>query len=256
MGARSNRIIIKNPGEQEKMRVACRLTAGVLREIERNIKPGITTGMIDQIAEAYIRAHGAVPTFKGYRGYPASACVSVNEELIHGIPGDRVLSGGDIVSVDIGVTCNGFIGDAARTYAVGTVPEDILQLIESARTAFFAGCNILRAGIRVGDISHMIQQCAEGRGYGVVRSFVGHGIGRQLHEPPEIPNYGDPGTGQVIPAGATLAIEPMITLGDHTVRILGDNWTVVTADRQPCAHYENTVLVTGDGYEILTDVSE
>jgi methionyl aminopeptidase len=212
--------------------------------------------MIDQLAEEVIRGSNARPSFKGYHGYPASVCVSVNQELIHGIPGERVLNGGDIVSVDVGVTLDGFIGDAARTFMVGSVPGDIQQLVESAQDAFFAGCKVLRAGVRVGDVSHLIQQCAEGRGYGVVRSFVGHGVGRDLHEPPEIPNYGEPGTGPIIPSGATLAIEPMITLGDHTVRILGDNWTVETADGQPCAHYENTVLVTETGYEILTDVSE
>jgi len=256
MGARGHRINVKSPAEQEKMRAACSLTATVLSEIEKIIRPGIITGMIDQLAEEIILSNNARPSFKGYHGYPASACVSVNEELIHGIPGDRALNGGDIVSVDVGVTLDGFIGDAARTFMVGPVPGDIQQLVESARDAFFAGCTTLRGGTRVGDVSHMIQKCAEGRGYGVVRSFVGHGVGRNLHEPPEIPNYGELGTGQVIPAGATLAIEPMITLGDHAVKILEDNWTVITADGQPCAHYENTVLVTETGYEILTDVKK
>ena len=256
MSARGHKIVVKTPEEQEKMRVACSLTGKVLAEIKKSIRPGMTTGMIDQLTEEIIISGGGKPSFKGYHGYPAAACVSVNEELIHGIPGNRELTGGDIVSVDVGVTCNGFIGDAARTFMVGPVPGDVQQLVTSAKDAFMAGCSVLRAGIRVGDISHAIQQCAEERGYGIVKSFVGHGVGRNLHEPPEIPNYGEPGTGQVIPAGATLAIEPMITLGEETVRILGDNWTVVTVDGLQCAHYENTVLVTETGYEILTDVSK
>ena len=256
MTARGTRIIAKNPAEQAKMRAACRLTGDVLGEIERHIQPGVTTGRLDEIAETYIRQHGGVPAFKGYRGYPASACISVNEELIHGIPGPRALQTGDIVSIDIGVQCQGFIGDAARTFTVGAVPGDIHRLVEAARSVFYAGCSKLHAGARIGDVSHAIQSSAESMGYGVVRVFVGHGIGAKLHEAPEIPNFGYPGTGPVIPAGATLAIEPMITLGDYAVRVLGDDWTVVTVDGLACAHYENTVLVTEDGYESLTDTNE
>ena len=238
------------------MRAACRLTAETLLEMEQHIKAGISTGMLDEIGEAFIRRHGGEPAFKGYHGYPASACISVNEELIHGIPGPRNLQTGDIVSIDIGVILQGYMGDMARTFAVGAVPGDLRKLADGAKTVFYAGCDTLRAGVRVGDVSHAIQTAAEQMGYGVVRDFVGHGIGKNLHEAPEIPNFGSPGTGQRIPAGATLAIEPMITLGDYRVRVLNDNWTVVTADGLPCAHYENTVLVTEQGYEILTDKSD
>jgi methionyl aminopeptidase len=246
------KIPVKSAREIEGMRAACRVAAETMDVIIRQVRPGVTTKELDASAEEYLRGAGARPAFKGYRGYPASTCISVNEELIHGIPGPRALCSGDIVSVDLGAVVDGFIGDLARTVAVGAVPEDVRRLVEAAAQAFEAGCAALRAGVRVGDISHAVEEFCRAAGYGVVQDYVGHGIGRALHEPPQVPNVGEAGTGPALSAGVTLAIEPMITLGGHAVRVRADRWTVETADGQPCAHYENTVLVTEDGSEILT----
>jgi len=237
------------------MRVAGRVAAETMEHLLAAVRPGITTAELDARADEYIGAAGGRAAFKGYRGYPASTCISINEELIHGIPGPRALRGGDIVSVDLGVIMDGFYGDLSRTVTVGAVPEDIRRMVDAARAAFTAGCAVLKAGVCLGDVSHAIEQYCRSAGYGVVRDYVGHGIGRALHEPPQVPNVGRPGTKPVLPAGVTLAIEPMITLGGDAVRVLDDQWTVVTADGQPCAHYENTVLVTEAGYEILTVAS-
>jgi methionyl aminopeptidase len=245
-------IPVKTADELLRMRAAGRIAAEVMTAVAAEVRPGVTTGALDDLAYDLIRAAGAEPTFKGYHGFPGSMCISVNEELIHGIPGRRVINAGDIVSLDLGVTYAGMIGDLTRTVCVGVVPGDVAALVATAQAACDAACAVLRAGVRVGDLAHAIQTLCEARGYGVVRDFVGHGVGAQLHEPPQIPNYGAPGTGPVIPAGATLAIEPMITLGDHRIKVLADKWTVVTRDGLPSAHYENTVLVTATGCENLT----
>ncbi|MCX7002285.1 MAG: type I methionyl aminopeptidase [bacterium] len=252
MSARRQMIPVKSPDDVARMREACRIVAATTKEVLRLARPGVTTGALDACAARLISAAGATPTFKGYRGFPGSICVSINDELIHGIPGPRVICPGDIVSVDIGVTYRGMIGDMARTVCVGAVPGDVAALVAGVREALEGACRMLRAGICVGDLSHALQGYADAHGYGVVRDYVGHGVGAALHEPPQIPNFGARGSGMVIPAGATLAIEPMFTLGDYRVRVLGDKWTVVTHDGAPCAHYENTVLVTDGGCEVLT----
>ncbi len=244
----------KNAKELNHMRTACDIAAKVLAQIAREMRPGVVLKDVDEKAEKYICETGATPAFKGYNGFPASTCISLNEQLIHGIPDYRTIADGDIVSVDLGVKKNGYYGDVARTFIVGTVPDDVRKLVATVKDAFHAVCNMLKAGVRVGDISHTIQAYAEKRGYGIVREYVGHGIGRELHEAPQIPNFGYAHSGARIPANATIAIEPMITLGDYHVHVCDDKWTVVTADRMPCAHYENTVLVTDNGCEILTNV--
>lgn len=238
------------------MRTACAIAGKVLAEIAHHVRPGVLLKDLDELAEQKIREVGATPAFKGYNGFPASTCISVNEQLIHGIPDSRPIADGDIISVDLGVKKDGFYGDVARTFIIGTIPDDVRRMVKAVKDAFDAVCEMLHAGVRVGDISHTVQTYAESRGYGVVREYVGHGIGRGLHEPPQIPNFGKAGSGVRIPAGATLAIEPMITLGDYHVQVCNDDWTVVTADKMPCAHYENTVLVTDNGCEILTQVEE
>ncbi len=234
------------------MRAVCRLAAQVMAAVVAAVRPGVPTAELDQLAERLITDGGGRPAFKGYRGYPCSTCISINEELIHGIPGPRLIAPGDVVSVDLGVVLDGLMGDMARTVAVSPVPGDIARMVATVEEGFAAACAAVRAGARVGDISHAVQSLCEARGYGIVRDYVGHGIGRQLHEPPQIPNFGQPGSGPELPAGATLAIEPMITLGGHAVKVLADHWTVVTQDGAACAHYENTVLVTPEGCEILT----
>lgn len=252
MGHGVHAIRPKSPADIVRMRAACGLAARTMAHVASLTVPGVRTRDLDAAAAAYIAAGGGEAAFLGYHGYPAHVCVSINEELIHGIPGDRAIRGGDIVSVDVGVRLDGFIGDVARTFTVGAVPGDVRRMVDTAREAFDAACAVLRAGCHVGDLSHAIQTHCERQGYGVVRDYVGHGVGRELHEPPQIPNVGERRRGTVIPAGATLAIEPMITLGTFKVKVRSDRWTVVTADGLPCAHYENTVLVTEDGCEILT----
>ncbi len=252
MGSDTHTIRAKTPAEIARMRVACALAARTMDHVAQMVRPGVATRELDEAAAAFIAAGGGESAFHGYHGYPARVCVSINEELIHGVPGARCISGGDIVSVDVGVKLDGFIGDLARTLRVGAVPGDICRMVDTAREAFEAACAVLRAGSRVGDLSHAIQAHCERQGYGVVRDYVGHGVGRALHEPPQIPNAGERRHGAVIPAGATLAIEPMITFGSWKVKVRPDRWTVVTADGLPCAHYENTVLVTEEGCEVLT----
>ena len=236
------------------MRRACYLTAKALQLAAEAVRPGITTFELDSILADFVIANNAIPAFYDYHGYPANACISVNEEVIHGIPGNRQLNLGDIVSVDFGVIIDGYYGDAARTFRVGAVPGDIDKLVKVTEQSFYEACKILKAGIRLGDVSHAIQTYCESHGFGIVRDYVGHGIGTNLHEPPQIPNFGKSGTGTVIPAGTTLAIEPMVTMGDYKIRVLDDGWTVVTRDGLPSAHYENTVLVTEKGCEILTKI--
>ncbi|NLZ48267.1 MAG: type I methionyl aminopeptidase [Clostridiales bacterium] len=245
-------IFLKNNKEIELMRLTGRIVAETLLLIEEKVRPGITTAELDRIAEEFITKHGARPSFKGLYGFPASLCISVNEQVVHGIPGKYVLKDGDIVSVDCGAFLNGFHGDAARTFAVGNITEEASKLIKVTKESFFKGIENAKVGNRLTDISHEIQNYVEAAGFSVVREFVGHGIGRSLHEDPDIPNYGRPGKGPKLVEGMALAIEPMVNVGSYKVRTLNDNWTVVTSDGSLSAHYENTIVILPDGPEILT----
>ncbi len=237
------------------MRRAGRLAGLVLKEISRLMNPGVTTKDLDVRAEKMIRDAGAVPTFLGYCGYPASICASLNDEVVHGIPHPkRVLKEGDIVSIDVGVTLDGFVGDTAGTFPVGRVSEEARRLLETTRRSLEKGMEQARVGRRLGDVSSAIQVCAESAGFSVVRDYSGHGIGRQMHEGPSIPNFGAAGTGIRLEEGLVLALEPMINQSDWKVKVLGDGWTVVTRDGGLSAHFEHTVAVTSDGPEILTSV--
>ena len=246
-------IVIKSKREIDLMREPCKVTAQLLNDLEAYIEPGRTTMDISEFVEKRITSHGMTPTFKGYGGFPAAACVSVNEEVIHGIPSKaRVLKEGDIVSIDVGATCKGYNSDAARTYPVGAISAEDQKLIDVTRQSFFEGIKYAMEGYRIGDIGHAVQQYAEGFGMGVIRDYTGHGTGTRLHEDPFIPNYGKAGKGARIERNMTLAIEPMIALGTYEVRVLGNEWTVVTVDGRKAAHYENTVLVTDGEPEIMT----
>lgn len=246
-------IVIKSKREIELMREPCKVTAELLKELEDFVKPGLSTKDISDFAEKKIEAHGMKPTFKGYGGFPAAACVSVNEEVIHGIPNaSRILKEGDIVSIDVGATYKGYNSDAARTYAVGKISEEDQKLIDVTRQSFFEGVKYAMEGYRIGDIGHAVQTYAESFGMGVIRDYTGHGTGSRLHEDPYIPNYGKAGKGAKIERNMTLAIEPMIALGTYEVRVLANEWTVVMADGKRSAHYENTILVTDGEPEILT----
>ncbi|HLD44647.1 MAG TPA: type I methionyl aminopeptidase [bacterium] len=247
-------IIIKSKDEIGFMRRAGRIVAGVLLKLGELIKPGVTTGELDRFAEDYIRAHGGLPTFLGYRGFPGSLCTSLNCEVVHGIPGKRKLIEGDIISIDCGVTLDGYIGDAARTYAVGQITADAARLIEGTEKALEAGMRQMKVGNRVGDVGCAVEGVAKQYGFGVVRDFVGHGVGRSMHEEPQIPNFGNPGTGPRLKTGMVFAIEPMLNLGGYEVKVLEDKWTVVTADGSLSAHAEHTVALTENGPEILTRV--
>ena len=246
-------IIIKSKREIDLMREPCKVTAELLRDLEAYIEPGRTTMDISEFVEKRITSHGMTPTFKGYGGFPAAACVSVNEEVIHGIPSkSRVLTDGDIVSIDVGATYKGYNSDAARTYPVGTISAEDQRLIDVTRESFFEGIKYAMEGYRIHDIGHAVQKYAEGHGMSVIRDYTGHGTGTKLHEDPLIPNYGRPGTGARIERGMTLAMEPMIALGSYDIRVLGNEWTVVMKDGRKSAHYENTILVTEGEPEILT----
>lgn len=245
-------IILKSPEEIRLLRRAGRLVAEAHALVAELIRPGVTTAELDEAVEALIRKAGGIPTFKGYHGYPASICTSVDNEVIHGIPGPRRLEEGQIVSVDIGVTLDGFVGDGAWTYPVGQVTPEVRRLLETTEEALYRGIEAARPGNRISDIGHAVQTFVESRGYSVVRDFVGHGVGRQMHEDPQVPNFGPPGRGPRIKEGMCLAIEPMVNMGRHEVRILDDQWTAVTVDGSLSAHFEHTVVVTRDGPEILT----
>jgi len=234
------------------MRQACRLTAECMQQMQGLVKPGITTEALDEAAFEFIDSRGAKPSFKGYRGYPGSICASVNEVIVHGIPGKRVLREGDIIGIDLGVLYKGFHGDMTRTFAVGEISPEAQRLIDTAKDCFDAQIEALVPGCRVGDLGYAAQAVAEGRGYSVVRDLCGHGVGRSLHEDPDVPNYGSRGRGIRLRPGMTLALEPMVNAGDYRIMVLDDGWTVVTYDGRLSAHYENTVLVTEDGSEILT----
>lgn len=246
-------VTVKSPQEIELMRKANRIVRDCLDLLQERIKAGMTTKELDRIAHEYLVKCGAVPSFLGYGGFPASICTSINEEVVHGIPSaKRRIEEGDIVSVDCGSIYRGYNGDAARTFAVGAVDEDKRKLIDVTRQSFFEGIKILKEGARLGDLGATIQSYAESFGYGVVRALVGHGIGKEMHEDPEVPNYGKAGHGMRLKAGMTIAIEPMINLGTWDVEMLEDGWTVVTKDGKPSAHYENTVAITPEGVEILS----
>lgn len=245
-------ITIKSAAELEGMRQSGRIAAAVLGELESLIRPGLRTRELDLYAEKRTRELGAVPAFKGYRGYPASVCVSVNEEIIHGIPSGRILQEGDIVSLDFGVLFEGFYSDSALTAPVGRISPEAARLIAAAERSFFKGLEQMKEGNRLSDISAAIQASVEAEGYSVIRQFVGHGIGRALHEEPQVPNFGASGRGPKIRPGMTLAIEPMIAAGAHDIEILEDGWTAITRDRRLAAHYEHTVAMTESGPELLS----
>ena len=234
------------------MRVANALVADVLAELAALVEPGVTTADLDAAAEKMVRAAGAEPAFKGYRGYPATLCASVNEQVVHGIPSARALAEGDIISLDMGVKLNGFFGDSAITVPVGRVSDDVHRLLKVTRLALAGAIEKVRVGGRVSDIGHAVQQFVEANGFSVVREFVGHGIGSSLHEDPQIANYGEPGRGPRLAEGMVLAIEPMVNMGRSAVKVLADGWTAVTRDGSLSAHFEHTVAVTKDGPDVLT----
>ena len=245
-------IILKSKSEIDIMREAGRIVALTHQELAKAIKPGVTTKQLDELAETFIRSKGAVPSFKGYNGFSGSICASVNEELVHGIPGKRILQEGDIISIDIGAQFEGYHGDSAWTYAVGNISEEDRRLMQVSEESLFKGLEKAIPGARLSDISHAIQIHAEAAGFTIVREYVGHGVGRDLHEDPQIPNYGPPDRGPRLKPGMVLAIEPMVNAGERYVRTLADNWTVVAVDGKNCTHYEHTIAITEEGYEILT----
>ena len=245
-------IIIKNHNEIALMKKSGRIVGETLLLLEKEVKPGITTANLDRMAEEFITKHGAKPSFKGLYGFPSSLCISVNEQVIHGFPGAYVLREGDIVSIDCGAFFDGFHGDAARTFPVGNISVDAQKLIDITKESFFQGIKYAKEGNKLTDISYGIQSYVEAAGFSVVRDFVGHGIGKKVHEDPNVPNFGKSGRGPKLLEGMVLAIEPMINAGTHKVKTLKDGWTVVTADSSLSAHYENTVAILSDGPEILT----
>jgi methionyl aminopeptidase len=245
-------ILVKSSSEIELIRESGRIVAMVHKVMKDIIKPGITTRELDEIAERIILENGATPAFKGYGGFPASICASVNEQVVHGFPSERILLEGDIISIDVGALKNGYYGDSAKTYPVGEITSKAEKLVRITRESFYEGLKFCRVGYRLSDISHAIQTHVEAEGFSVVRDYVGHGVGTSLHEDPQIPNYGPPGKGPRLAAGMVLAIEPMINAGHYAVRVLNDNWTVVTADGSLSAHYEHTVAITDEDPILLT----
>ncbi|MDR2057259.1 MAG: type I methionyl aminopeptidase [Dysgonamonadaceae bacterium] len=245
-------IYLKTDEEIELMRIANRLVGTTLAEVAKNIAPEVTTLQLDKIAEEFIRDHGAIPLFKGYNGFPNALCISVNEQVVHGIPGTTMLKEGDIVSVDCGVKINGYCGDSAYTFEVGEVAAEVKKLLQITKEALYEGISNAVEGKRIGDVGHAIQTYCENRGCSVVRELVGHGIGRNMHEAPEVPNYGKKGCGQLLKSGMCIAIEPMINLGSKNVKFEKDGWTVRTADRKPSAHFEHTVAIRPGKADILS----
>ncbi|SEI11341.1 methionine aminopeptidase, type I [Halobacillus karajensis] len=245
-------IICKTPRELDIMREAGRIVALAHQKMEENIQPGITTGELDKIADKFIRSMDAIPSFKGYNGFRGSICASVNEELVHGIPGDRVLNEGDIISIDIGAKYKGYHGDSAWTYPVGAVDYKTMELLRVTEQSLFKGLDEAKPGVRLSNISHAIQSYVEPEGFSIVREYVGHGVGQELHEDPQIPHYGPPNKGPRLKPGMVLAVEPMVNAGTRYVKTLDDQWTVVTQDGKACAHFEHTIAITEEGYEILT----
>lgn len=246
-------IELKTPDEVRVIRGAGKVVAEILVRLREEVRPGMTTMDLDRMAEEWTLSAGAKPAFKGYHGFPCTLCTSVNEEVVHGIPSEkRILNAGDIVSVDFGVQMNGFFADSATTVAVGDVPEDRKRLMRVTEESLDRGIAQARAGNRLEDIGYAVQSHCESAGYGIVREYVGHGIGRELHEPPQVPNFGKPGRGLRIKPGMVLCIEPMVNMGSHEVEVLKDGWTVVTKDRSPSAHYEHSIAIFEDRTEILT----
>ena len=249
-------ITLKSAHEIEAMRLAGKITAAARALAREMVKPGVTTQQIDKAVFHFIREQGAIPSFLHYNGYPASVCVSVNDEIIHGIPSKRVLQEGDIVSVDVGAYIGGYHGDCAGTYPCGQVSDEAMRLIRVTQDSFFEGLKYAREGCRLSDISHAVQTYVEANGFSVVREYVGHGIGRNMHEAPEVPNYGKPGHGPRLLRGMTIAVEPMVNAGSAAIKQMPDGWTVKTADGKYAAHYENTILITAGDPELLTDVEK
>ena len=245
-------IHVKSEEEIQLMREPCAIVGGCLKFVGERIRAGMTTKEVDELVYDYIKASGAEPSCLGYFGFPASACVSVNEVVVHGIPGNRVIEEGDIVSVDLCAYKNGYHGDGARTFCIGEVSEEKKKLVRVTEECFWKGIEGLKAGTPVYDIGYRVQQYAEANGFGVIRSYTGHGIGKEMHEDPSVPNFGRKGTGVRLQAGTVICVEPMIAAGTWKVRTLEDGWTAVTADRKSAAHYENTLVVREDGVEILT----
>jgi methionyl aminopeptidase len=248
-------IIKKSPDEIEKIAAAGEILVKTLSLLQSKLRPGVTTGELDAAAEKFIRSQGAEPAFKGYRGFPGSICTSPNSMVVHGIPGPYKLSRGDILSIDVGVVYDGWVADAARTFPVGSVSPIATRLLRATEGALFAAVEQCRPGNRLGDVSHAVQQHVEGEGFSVVRSLVGHGIGRDMHEDPQIPNFGDPDRGPELEAGMVLAVEPMVTMGTWEVKVLEDGWTAVTKDGSLAAHFEHTIAVTEAGPEVLTSIT-
>jgi methionyl aminopeptidase len=245
-------IVCRSAAELQRLRDANRLVGLVLERVREAVAPGVTTAELDALAEREVRAGGAVPAFKGYKGYPATICASINEQVVHGIPSSRVLREGDIISIDLGTLLDGFYGDSAVTVGVGSITPEAAKLLRVTEASLWKAIDTVRPGARVSDIGHAVQTHVEAAGFSVVREFVGHGIGAQLHEEPQIPNYGDPGRGPRLAEGMVLAIEPMVNAGAAGVKVLQDGWTAVTADRSLSAHFEHTVAVTSDGVEVLS----
>lgn len=245
-------IVIKSRDEIRQMRESCQMAARVRDELARKVAPGITTRVLDEMAAKLISKMGGVSAFLGYRGYPGNICLSIDAEVVHGIPCERRIELGQIVSIDVGVVYRGFVGDTATTVMVGVTDPDVVRLVRTTEQALADGIRMARDGARLSDISHAVEACAVRSGFSVVRDFVGHGIGRKMHEDPQIPNYGSPGKGPKLRPGMTLAIEPMINLGGYEVEVMEDGWTVLTVDRKPSAHFEHTVAVGEEGPEILT----
>ena len=249
-------IIRKSKSEIERMRASGLIVAQVLERLSEMIVPGVTTRDLDHEAERMIVGAGAYPTFKGYHGYPSSICASINDEVVHGIPSKRKLREGDIVGIDCGATYMGYVGDAAVTVAVGKVTDPVNRLLEATKESLYKAIAKCRVGNRLGDVCNAVQSYVEPLGYSVVKNYCGHGVGRAMHEEPQVPNYGKPGTGPVLREGLVIAIEPMINLGHEDVKVLSDGWTVITLDGQPSAHFEHTVAITEDGPQILTGLGD
>jgi len=246
-------IVLKTAGEIRQMKEACRIAAGALRAAGEAVEPGVSTAQINRVVDEYITKHGAYPTFKGYNGFPAAACISINDEIIHGIPANsRIIKAGDIVSLDVGATFKGYVGDNAATFAAGEISPEAQRLCDTTRESLYEGIKMAVAGGRLGDVGSTIQRYCEERGFSVVREYTGHGVGKTLHEDPSVPNYGTPGRGVRLLPGMTIAIEPMINQGVAAIRQMPDGWTVKTKDGKLSAHFEHTVAITADGPVILT----
>ncbi len=246
-------IVLKTAGEIRQMKEACRIAAGALRAAGEAVEPGVSTAQINRVVDEYITKHGAYPTFKGYNGFPAAACISINDEIIHGIPANsRIIKAGDIVSLDVGATFKGYVGDNAATFAAGEISPEAQRLCDTTRESLYEGIKMAVAGGRLGDVGSTIQRYCEERGFSVVREYTGHGVGKTLHEDPSVPNYGTPGRGVRLLPGMTIAIEPMINQGVAAIRQMPDGWTVKTKDGKLSAHFEHTIAITADGPVILT----